>query len=404
MNFSQQSAPFIKTFAHCPTKAPLSKALEKDCDAILISLYKDLREAQEHVFQQTCFKYSLTKVEADTPRPDLYNSRYFPTHIQKYISDNEQQQLAFTCGQVGGREIKLYFTLFDTLFDIEKYVEYARQMYTWLHVCAKYATKTCAQSLSIFIYQTPFIKELPENSTQILGPEHANTAITFACAPQGQMIIFRAEEWFKVFIHETFHAYGLDFANEEEPNLKKTLRGLFPITSDFDIYEAYTETWARIINCAFWSFHALTPKEKKERTPNTFLMYIKFCLDLERVFALYQCQKLLGFMGLQYPDIHEQSQHQSHLRQTLYREKTHIFSYYILTAIFLNDYQGFLLWCKAQNPTALLRFNRTPETFKAFGDYISAIYNCSTLQAGMAYIKKMKNHPSLQRTTRMAII
>ena len=402
MNFSQQSAPFIKTFAQCPSKAPLSKALAKDCDAILISLYKDLRAAQAHVFQQTCFKYSLTAVGADTPRPDLYNSRYFPTHIQKYISDNEQQQLAFTCGQVGGREIKLYFTLFDTLFDIEKYVEYARQMYTWLHVCAKYATKTCAQSLSIFIYQTPFIKELPVNSTQILGPEHANTAFTFACAPEGQMIIFREEEWFKVFIHETFHAYGLDFANEEVPSLKKTLRTLFPITSDFDIYEAYTETWARIINCAFWSFHALAPKERTD----TFLLYIKFCLDLERVFSLYQCHKLLGFMGLQYSDLHEQTPHQSHLRQTLYREKTHIFSYYILTAIFLNDYPGFLLWCKAQNPTALLRFNRAPETFNAFGEYITANYNCATLQAGLAYIKtkKMKVQPSLQRTTRMAVI
>jgi hypothetical protein len=80
-----------------------------------------------------------------------------------------------------------------------------------------------------------------------------------------------------------------------------------------------------------------------------------------------------------------------------------------MTAIFLNDYQGFMLWCKKNN-TNLLRFKATPETFKSFGTYISSQYDCISLLNNIAQlsdlnqkVNKSKNK-TLMTTTRMSLI
>jgi len=411
MNFSKQTdefiQPFLKSFGKCDKKL-FSKEENNAYKSILISLYNDIYEADKTIFKAGCFKSQVIS-QPHIKVPDNYNStRYFPEEIKTYIAANEKGQLLFTCGNVGGREIHIYFTLFDTLVDvdIEKYTKYVQMMYRWLHICGKYATKHCTKTLTIFLYLTPFAKNLPANTTTTLGAEHVNTAFTMACVPNGQLVLFREEEWFKVFIHETFHTYGLDFSQSNIAELKKTLISLFPIKSDFDIYEAYTETWARVINCALCSFEALENKNNNNNK-KAFLENIHFCLEMERMFALYQCVKVLGFMGMDYADLYEPGSHT--LRTQLYRENTHVFSYYVLTAIFLNDTQGFLLWCKNHNEV-LLRFNSTDTNFLALGEYIKSIYNCIPLQNGVKYMNQLikqinkSTKKKLMHTTRMSII
>ena len=393
--------PFIKAFGQC-AKTPISKATNKKLDTHLISLYQDLLESNATVFADGCFQHRIVNVHSaprDVIRPDDFSkSRFFPGPIQQYIKEHELYQLIFSCKNVGGREINVHFTLFaeKDLDQLALYEQNVRLMYIWLNICAKYAKKTCTNILDIYIYPTPFTKNLPGSTVTVLGPEHVNTAFTFACAPHGQLIIFREEEWFKVFIHETFHAYGLDFALSEEPEFKNTIKSLFPIESDFDLHEAYTETWARIINCALCSFNALAitkEKEKEKRDKQQFLQNFNFCMGVERLFALYQCTKVLNFMGLHYKDIQGGTVTGTggggkYLTTKLYKENTHVFAYYIMTAIFLNDYQGFLLWCHQHN-TNLLQFDFSPANFKAFAVYITSVYNCPTLLEGIDYMGKM---------------
>ena len=45
-----------------------------------------------------------------------------------------------------------------------------------------------------------------------------------------EIIIFRNEEWFKVFVHETFHLFGVDFSNMS--NLKKS-KDIFTFSANF---------------------------------------------------------------------------------------------------------------------------------------------------------------------------
>jgi hypothetical protein len=397
--------PFLKGFGKCD-KPTLSKSDQKLYDSILISLYKDIYAANETIFKEGCFKNEVIKDKNHFKQPEGKNSRYFPGQIQNYISENEKYQLIFTCGNVGQREITIIFTLFSAteLERIQFYAQYVRMMYIWLYICANYADKHCTETLNVFIYPTPFMKNLPTSPTTTIGPEHINTAFTIACAKNGQIIIFREEEWFKVFIHETFHSYGLDFATNDQSNLKNILRRIFPINSDFNVYEAYTETWGRIINCAFCSFNALNNKKDQKG----FLLNVNFCLEIERMFALYQCIKILGFMGLNYNDLYINSKESNYLRN-LYKENTHVFAYYILTAIFLNDHQGFLVWCKKNN-TRLLKFKATSETFSAFGEYITTVYDCISLLNSMVHMTTLNkqvnktNNKTLMNTTRMSII
>jgi len=413
-NLDSLMKPFIKAFGKCE-KTKLSKSDHKSFETLLISLHKDIYTSNETILKDGCMTSSVINIQTDfksVKRPDDYSkSRYFPMVIQKYIKENELYQLNFSCGNVGGREINIHFTLFseDDLSKLANYVENVRLMYVWLNICAKYASTECSSVLDIYIFPTPFTKNLPGSTATVLGPEHVNTAFTAACAPHGQLIIFREEEWFKVFFHETFHAYGLDFARSDISDFKKTIKSLFPINSDFDLYEAYTETWARIINCAFSSFNAL--ENDKKRDKKAFLVNFNFCIGIERLFALYQCTKVLSFMGLHYNDIHDQKS--NYLREKLYKENTHVFAYYIMTAIFLNDYEGFMLWCKKNNKV-WIKFDLTPENFASFAEYIESIYKCISLIEGIDYMGKMNQQVNrnkgdvkneiLTKTTRMSII
>ena len=405
MNFNAQTdtlmKPFLTSFGQCE-KPPLSKLDAKTYQAVLISLYNEIYAANATIFKDGCFQSQVIEEKRDFRLPEGKDSRYFPVHIQKYIDANEQSQLIFSCGNVGQREIQIIFTFFSDIGNKDYYTEYVRLMYIWLHICGQYADKACTETLKVFLYPTPFMKNLPTSTGATIGPEHINTAFTMACAKNGQIIIFREEEWFKVFIHETFHSYGLDFATQEYSGLKNVLREIFPINSDFDIYEAYTETWARIINCVFSSFNALPEKNKRDQ--KGFLSNLQFCLEMERMFALYQCNKVLGFMGLRYKDIVSGG----HLRN-LYKENTHVFAYYVMTAIFLNDQEGFLLWCHKNN-TRLFKFQVSPSNFTAFAEYIGVNYKCISLLNGLGQmgalnqkVNKTKNK-ALQTTTRMSLI
>jgi hypothetical protein len=124
-------------------------------------------------------------------------------------------------------------------------------------------------------------------------------------------------------------------------------------------------------------------------------------------------------MGLTYNNIHEPGEKNAYLRKNLYREDTHVFAYYILTAIFLNDYCGFLSWCNNHN-TALLQLNGAQYVYNDLGDYIETQYNTESLVDGINIVSgirpsrtehnknnktdKKEKYIKLLNTTRMSII
>jgi len=400
-SFAEYFVPLLKK-----NKLEVRREDDEKYNILMVSLFKDLLEGEKYV--QKC---PITSEEVNSNEQEKIhltnNSRFFPKKIRKYIQDTPSSLFTYSC-KIKDRENKINFYTFAKANAIE-FDKYMKLMYIWLYVCDKYAEKKCAKEININIYLTPFKKTLPSIKTTIISAEHVNTAFTYCCAPEGEITIFRAEEWFKVFLHESFHAYNLDFGLAPDSTaLRKVIESHFHIKSDFNANEAYTETWARIINCALYSFCALS--DKKEKKEETFLMYTDFCLQLERLFSLYQMNKILQFMGLNYADIYSPG---AYLKHHLYKEDTHVFGYYVLPALFLNDYKQFIQWCAVVNVStstsskiagSFMKFNCQKESFQKMGAYISMIYHNTTLLKMIDVIKVKINKPIYETTTRMALI
>ena len=411
MNISTLTEPFVLLLKQ--NKLIVKRETEDKYKLIMLSLFKDLLEAEKYI--KTC---PITTVEYDNKeqnkepvKPLTNNSRFFPKAIRKYIQETPYSLTKYNC-QIKGRENNVYFYMFEKNSSVE-IKHQVKLVFIWLYICIKYAEQKCAQELNIHIYLTPFKKTLPDKNTTIISAEHVNTAFTYSCLPAGDITIFREEEWFKVFLHETFHAYNLDFGlSPDSTVLRRIVESVFHIKSDFNINEAYTETWARIINCVFYSFASLNEKEKNLAKAETFLIYADFCLQVERLFSLFQMKKILNFMGLNYADI---SSSDAYLKHHLYKEDTHVFGYYILTGLFLNDYKAFMQWCLVHNSANgngsanginIMKFNCQKESFQKMGLYIQRIYTEPNLLSTIALLKKMpiKSKPNLLLTSRMTII
>jgi hypothetical protein len=418
MNFSDETTEIIKPFLSNFNKyksEQLSRNNEKQLNTILLTLYNDIYNSYKKVELlkgTNCFKGHYHKIEKKSDKiiPLSYDSTIFPQHIRSYIEENERSYLNYKC-KIGGRDIKIIFTIFADEVEnnnTDIYINYVKMIYVWLTICSTYALKTCAESLTIYVYNTPFNKTLPENMTTTLSNIHVNTAYTSSCVSEGEIVIFRNEEWFKVFIHETFHSFGLDFSRDGGKLIRDNIAKLFPIKSEFNIYEAYSETWARIINCCFNSYNSLENKKDKK----TFIINSTFCLELERMFTLYQCNKILRFMGLNYIDICNSRDNNIYLRRNMYRENTNVFSYYIMSSIFMNNYFEFLNWCNnnSTNVGNCIQFNNTTETYKKFIDYISRDYKCDMLLKGLKDMDELhkkilkQNNKILLSTIRMTLL
>lgn len=403
--------PFANAFIPLLNQHKLidKREMAEHYELILLSLFTDLLEADKYIQNAKITTTDYTYADqVKLARPISDNNRFFPKAIRKYIQSTPYSLTKYSC-PIDDRSNNVYVYTFATAgaerntLNIKK--SHITLLFTWLSVCIKYAQQKCAKELNIHIYLTPFKKTLPTTKSTVLSAEHVNTAFTYCCKPAGDITIFRAEEWFKVFLHESFHAYNLDFGLAPESTvLRKLMERLFPIKSDYNINEAYTETWARIINCALFSFAALQKREKTLAQVETFRVYMDFCLQLERLFSLYQMNKILTFMGLNYTDI---SSSQAFLKQHLYKEDTHVFGYYILTALFLSDYKVFMQWCltnnSAKNP---MKFHCQAESFQKMGVYIQSIYAEPTLLQTIVSLKALRRKPQrdLANTTRMALI
>jgi hypothetical protein len=398
---------FFKTFIkELPQSIEQKQSSTKSMEKVFEIIYKDLYEAYNHVFKNKNKNKNKKGLRSDIKQEqthaDMYESTFFPKEIRDYISQNAKYQLTYVLeDDDDAQKIKIHYTLFseDELAHLDNYAEQTHTILMWLYICRLYAAKTCVQKIDIYIYPTPFNKMLPNTNRDILSAEQVNTAYTYHCPKNGEIVIFRNEEWFKVFMHETFHTYGLDFANvpSNRNSMHTALRGIFPIESDFNATEAYAETWARIMNCAMCVFLPL--KDKKDA--KTFYEYMASTLELERVFSLFQCNKILSFMGMEYRDLYEESEKSASLRRNLYREKTNVFAYYILTAICMNDVAGFLEWCYSHNSSLLQFNNRSQQSLTEFGEYIIKEYKNKTLNACLQQMNEMYLQLSKKAKTRM---
>jgi hypothetical protein len=270
------------------------------------------------------------------------------------------------------RKIKLIFVVEDSNseINIETYNKYVDYIILWLYIVNKYSSKKCSQTFTSYFYFSSLEKKIPDNNGSILEPKNVNTAYTTTCPVDSEIVIYRREEWFKVFIHETFHNFSLDFSDMNNNEINRFILSIFPLRTEVNLYESYTEFWAEIMNTLFYSFFSLKDKNNEEE----FLTKTEFYINLERTFSFFQMVKTLDFMGLKYKDLYHKTKLSTILRNERYNEKTSVLAYYIIKTILLDNYQPFLLWCYHNN-FSLLQFKKTVSNQTEFCRFIEKYYN-----------------------------
>jgi len=202
-------------------------------------------------------------------------------------------------------------------------------------------------------------KKLPPKN-EIIGQDTLNTGYTI----NNLIVVYREEEWVKVFIHECMHLFEYDYILRDKSELIYTL---FPVNKNIHLNESYSEIWARILNCCLISVINDIP--------------VQNLLKKESEFSKKQMSKILTHMNLTYKDLFNPA--------IKFHENTNVFSYIVLGAIVMDKPYEFIEWCKIHN---------TP------------IINISDANAYVNYIKDhcksaelFKNIPSTNNLTNMTI-
>lgn len=189
-------------------------------------------------------------------------------------------------------------------------------------------------------------------SGDILDPSHVNTGATLASG-HGEIDVWRQEEFVKVLNHESIHALRLDIKHIPEEQLLIFYRsvridstgcGLGACKTKIYPNEAWTEMMADIFNVFYAA--ALSKKDPLE------------LLQIERKWSLFQAAKVLELSGFETVDSFLRSQRGEERQSPLkvLRQKTNVFSYYILRAGMMyniNDYLKFVT-----NSSIFIRFTK----------------------------------------------
>ena len=352
-------------------------------NTLISSLYNDILEAHNYLSNlkknlgEKIYNISIKKIvtASQIPKPNNFNSNSFPEKVRQYIDELSNSEISYTFS-LFDRKIKLYFI--DETTNIEQYIDiynrYVDSVIMWMYILNKYGSRKCSNIFTVYFYFTSLEKQLPNNNIDILDKIQVNTAFTTTCPENSEIVVFRREEWFKVFIHETFHNFALDFSDMNNSECTKQILNIFPVNSEVNLYESYTEFWAEIINALFCSFLNLKNKNNKEE----FLTNSEYFINLERTYSFFQLVKILDFMGLEYKDLYSTTNQSKILRDTFYKEKTNVLSYYVIKTILMNNYQSCLLWCKTNN-FSLLQFKKTVTNQREFCNFIQKNYKCKSM-------------------------
>ena len=383
-------------------KPLLSPESSSKLSPILEDFYKQIHNSSKKIMFHN-FDPPLIK-EIDTYHKltnyDGIDDSFIGKDIRDYIKDQSAYEIIYEHTLSSGEIVTVFFIIPEFVKSTELINKFILIILTWFEFIYPYASKKCGKRLDVFIYLTPFEKVLPENG-ETIGKDNVNTAYTTSCVPHGKIVIYRSEEWFKVLIHETFHVLGLDFSHHQNADITKKLKQIFPINSDIKLFEAYTETWAEILNCIFVSYY-------RTKTKKDFLSRFESCMTIERDFSVYQMLKILNYMNLKYSDLYSSSSNAQLRRLHFYKEDSNVFAYYIITAIMLFNVDNFLMWCNDNNGN-FIKYSYSDATNISFINLIAKTYRSESFKKFIACVhaselSSNESYRKLRKTMRMSII
>jgi hypothetical protein len=197
------------------------------------------------------------------------------------------------------------------------------------------------------------------------------------------------------------HALGLDWHEMSTTKLKEKMKRLYKIKSDMNTPEAYVEFWACILNSCFSSYF-LSNKNLEE-----YLLFVEYFLEFEKIYSLYQINKILKFMEMSYTDLYKNNVSSVQLRKYMYKEDSNVFMYYILKTLFLYNHLDFFVFCKKNNKN-LINFFKTEDNMNNLYNFIHKMHDKASFINDINkignIINKKKVKQFVRKTMRMSAV
>ena len=331
----------------------------------------------------------MRQQQLSSDRAGSMESTYFPEEIQHHILNEQSTAITYRFTVLDSRAIVLHFIVFNTPSpDLKKMLARAKRVCALMHLGSIHASRsTCSSELCIYIYLTEFEKRFPVRKGATLDAEHVNTGMSYHCARDNDVVVYRKEEWFKVLIHELFHAFGLSFIESDMPPgvdaaMQTILKKTYAIATPVRVYETYCEIWARVLNVCFACFSPSDESKSKfvgggnpilNLKLNAFSECVMDGLKRDAQFALHQFAQIMRYMDIPHAVMCNPTKENRAIVAEKYRENTNVFAYYVMTCALLNSPDTFLVWCYKNNPTSaakpranIMQFRTIPANFNGF--------------------------------------
>ena len=141
----------------------------------------------------------------------------------------------------------------------------------------------------------------------VFGESHLNTGY---CTGD-KIVVYRKEEWFKVFIHECFHYFQFDQELYDKENAS-IIQTVFNLEKPIHLNESYCEVAARVLQCCFISSITNFP--------------VQYLYEMERQHSIQNMVNVLHHMKMEYESLFQKHS---------FKEETNVFSYIVLGGLLM---------------------------------------------------------------------
>ena len=172
-------------------------------------------------------------------------------------------------------------------------------------------------SQKITIYDINENKKLPKKNNDIIGPDNCNSGycnVLYDKDKNGDIVLYRNEEFYKVLIHELIHANFIDYniiIKQKDSSMDNKICTNYNIL----LNESFTETFACLINITL--VHYYTNIKIEELFKNEVKFMINNFNKIMNYFKIESMKDIIVENGC----------------KKYFRQKTNVFSYYILKSI-----------------------------------------------------------------------
>ena len=278
----------------------------------------------------------------------LRSSKYIDSELINFILTNTNCKIVTYKNIIKGKTYIFDFIMYNDEISILNLDLIVEKMLLVLQLIIAISNNESRNGQHVTFFLTPFQKKLNSNNSNnsnnssnsnILGAKNVNSGFTYPNLINGVTFIYRKEEFFKVFIHESIHYYGIDKALHKQLNSNINYNkfiNLFSIGTEYiakiGINEGLTEYWTFIIYLTALSY-------KKSITLANFIYEFERLYKLELLHILFQVVKILNYNKLTYSQFLANSSANS---SNKYKETSHIFSYYIVKTLLVYNHENML--------------------------------------------------------------